>query len=520
MIRVGIRCVCGYDLLVDTCDFDLGIEFTEWNISALFHPSQKSTEQNSTDSDYRDFNIAYEPPSLGNIWKNWTRASAEAYCNATVRYANELTRQFADRPAALPSRLPIYFEQMCIDDIQIIGYPIDDWRYSAVEAAKVWSRDRIDRTTFYLQMVVDQFENATCINECYGHGSCIRGTCHCDPFYFGPDCRDNQSSPVVVMAASTFCDVRYQDCSFATVYGHRFTDDMTCSIRSYEALEGVKVTSVTKEVDVLYISPSQIACKTETYISSYDVEVKHENTGLKGFLFVAYDSACYSCDSNTYCGFKRDGSYCYVDGVCYANNQHSSIDDCLLCVASASTQSLTESQDPVCIERRKEEKKKRDDEKKENDIRIITSVSLSVGIVIITVIAFIVNSRSEKKKTKQKEQSDADKNTSSYSGSDVNDAGKENAEDLEPHTYTVPSFEITPPGDINEENGDPAVANDKPWDSRSLASDILRSRLNSVTSVRSAGLGGIGPLHMSGQIGDDEQKNTGISSAQMDSVEL
>ena len=71
-----------------------------------------------------------------------------------------------------------------------------------------------------------------------------------------------------------------------------------------------------------------------------------------------------------------------------------------------------------------------------------------------------------------------------------------------------------------KENSGPAAASGKPWDSRSMTSDILRSRMNSITSVRSAGLGGIGPLHMSGQIGDDEKKNAGMSSAQMDSVKL
>jgi len=520
IVRVGIRCVCGYDLLVDTCDFDLGYEFTEWNISALFRPSQKSVKQDSMDTDYRDFNIAYEPPALGSTWKNWTKAIAEVFCNKTVRYANDLTREFADRRSVLSSRLPDDFEQMCKDDIQIIGYPIDEWIFSAVEAAKVWCRDSIDRTTFYRQAAVDQFENTTCISECYWHGTCIRGTCHCAVTYSGPDCRDLRSSPAIVVDASTFCDVRYQNCSFATVHGHRLTEDITCSLSSYEALEGVKVASVTKDVGVLFISPSQIACKTDTYMTSYKIEVRHNILELRRFSFVAYDSACYSCGSDEFCNLKRDGSYCYTGGVCYANNQRSSNDDCLLCDTSVSSDRLTESQDPVCIERRRKEKQKRDDEKTENLIRIIVSVSLSVVIVIVTVIAFIVDTRKQKKKKVQQELSDTDKNTSSFSGSDVNDADKENTEDVEPRTYDVPSFEITPSDDINKENGDPAVTHDRLWDSRSMTSDLLRSRLNSVTSVRSAGLGGVGPLHMSGQIGDDETENLGMSAAQLDSVKL
>lgn len=53
--------------------------------------------------------------------------------------------------------------------------PVDDWVFSAIEAAKVWCRDRLDRAAYFTRNFMSRFENSTCINECYGRGTCING---------------------------------------------------------------------------------------------------------------------------------------------------------------------------------------------------------------------------------------------------------------------------------------------------------------------------------------------------------
>jgi len=61
-----------------------------------------------------------------------------------------------------------------------------------------------------------------------------------------------------------------------------------------------------------------------------------------------------------------------------------------------------------------------------------------------------------------------------------------------------------------QENNTAAATDEKLWDSRSMTSEMLRSRINSITSVRSAGLDGVG------QKGDDGQ----MSPSQMNDIKF
>ena len=56
------------------------------------------------------------------------------------------------------------------------------------------------------------------------------GQCQCDDGYTGADCgllSAASQSPVLLTDKAALCDKRYEDCSFATIYGKNFTAEAT-----------------------------------------------------------------------------------------------------------------------------------------------------------------------------------------------------------------------------------------------------------------------------------------------------
>lgn len=106
-------------------------------------------------------------------WSEYNKKNA-AWYEQYFRMCGESECQSCIRPARLTQK---YVKFDVIFFKQLSGGRSTTWLLSAVEAAKVWSQENLDRSTVYGRRFMRQFENSTCVNECSNQGTCIFGQC-------------------------------------------------------------------------------------------------------------------------------------------------------------------------------------------------------------------------------------------------------------------------------------------------------------------------------------------------------
>ncbi|ELT95338.1 hypothetical protein CAPTEDRAFT_211586 [Capitella teleta] len=409
MILQGVQCTCGERELVEYCDIDTDGEFTVDNMPSIVRRSKlqvASLNENVhvLNEDEIDMDEDYEPQDVE--WRpngEWDETTAQAFCDDFIQNSeNALIKKCITelgRAAAFQGQAIVN----CVEDIKITD--TTNWAISALEAAKYYCVDSMDKKVTLKASDYEEFENGTCLSDCNGVGKCEFGKCTCEPNYIGPDCGLPINEPVLLMDESAICDSRYENCSFATLHGLYFVDSeaLKCHV-----IEG-KLSNRDEEVSTFYINENQVACKLPES-GSYRVSLMYNKrevpllTYNSDFIFMAYDSACYTCDIDKQkCELKEGDDYCFIKNGCYATGQIHEDDECSICNTTLSTSKWSDVPSLECMEIRTEERAKEDSDHNELILKSCISASLSAIIIIIVVIAFVMNRKSQKSKHKLKQ---------------------------------------------------------------------------------------------------------------------
>jgi hypothetical protein len=244
-------------------------------------------------------------------------------------------------------------------------------------------------------------------------GRCENGKCICNGGYSGPDCSMvANTKPTLSMDSTSLCDKRYENCSYATVYGQNFLDDgsLKCRITPIKAVETDTVKSTTPiDTGIILISNNQIACVLPSS-GSYSISVRWNDQPLgltksvaaamvdPAFEFKAYDTECYVCkEGEELCSERPGAEYCLINNQCYANQQVDQLEECQICNVTYARDKFYYLTDEKCMTKKQEEDDRLAAEQLDKSIRIGVSVGLSLLVVVITIVMLICGRRGDHK---------------------------------------------------------------------------------------------------------------------------
>jgi len=150
------------------------------------------------------------------------------------------------------------------------------------------------------------------------------------------------------------------------------------------------------------ILPQSIMGKSHNRLKRHttvmDAGVEADETIDVRFIYIAYDSVCYTCDATTQaCEKKSTPDHCWINSTCWAPGETKPNDPCRLCSPADSMTDWTMSDaTEVCVNQTIREQEDADAAKKDMIVRGAVGGSISAIVILIVLIMFCVSRKKEK----------------------------------------------------------------------------------------------------------------------------
>lgn len=186
-----------------------------------------------------------------------------------------------------------------------------------------------------------------CPSDCSDHGTCVKGTCHCDTGYVGEGCDiDSRRPPEVYSIIASYedtvlCDVTMRPCETVYMAGNNFYQNAKLSCRLEELkFDGTGFVATGKHfmTAAVYNSMFNVGCKLPLkssvgghtvigYNMSVTNDAHHYSSEVK---VIRTDSTCLDCrDDGISCQIMS--GYCVIDGKCRKRDELNSANHNLKC---------------------------------------------------------------------------------------------------------------------------------------------------------------------------------------------